>query len=152
MQLGLYLDILDDKSFTEALDYSAGLELDTVEIGTGNFSSSPHCRLDDLVQSQSAREELLGAITERGLTLSALNCSGNLIDPHPERRERCQQVYYDTIRVGECPWAGHCHHAERLSRITRRRNLSQLGNGHLAGRIRGMRPAAVGRGSHAVLA
>ena len=71
MQLGLYMDILDEKSFIEALDYSAGLELDTVEIGTGNFSSAPHCRLDELVQSQTAREEFLGAITERGLVLSA---------------------------------------------------------------------------------
>ena len=66
MQLGLYMDILDGKSFIEALDYSAGLELDTVEIGTGNFSSSPHCRLDELVQSQTAREEFLGAIADRG--------------------------------------------------------------------------------------
>ena len=41
----------------------------------------------------------MGAITDRGLALSALNCSGNLLDPHPERRQRCQQVYYDTIRV-----------------------------------------------------
>lgn len=99
MKLGLYMDILNDKSFTEALDYAAGLGLDAVEIGTGNFSAAPHCQLDELVKSQAARDEFLGAITERGLTLSALNCSGNLLDPHPERRQRCQQVYYDTVRV-----------------------------------------------------
>ena len=52
-------------------------------------------------RARSARDEFLGAITDRGLVLSALNCSGNLLDPHPERRERCQQVYYDTIRVAK---------------------------------------------------
>jgi len=99
MKLGLYMDILNDKSFTEALDYAAGLGLDAVEIGTGNFSAAPHCKLDELVQSPAARDDFMGAITDRGLVLSALNCSGNLLDPHPERRQRCQQVYYDTVRV-----------------------------------------------------
>ena len=48
MKLGLYMDILNDMSFTEALDYAAGLGLDAVEIGTGNFSAAPHCQLDEL--------------------------------------------------------------------------------------------------------
>lgn len=99
MKLGVNTDGLRDLSFTEALDYAAGLGLQAVEVNTGNFSTAPHCDLERLVESQAARDEFLGAITDRGLFLSALNCSGNLLDPHPERRERSQQTFRHTVRA-----------------------------------------------------
>jgi sugar phosphate isomerase/epimerase len=101
MKIGLFTDGLRDMSFESMLDWCAAHGIDAVEIGTGNFSPAPHCVFGTLVESDSARAEFLGAIATRGLHLSALNCSGNLLDPDSERRERTQQIFRDTVRLAE---------------------------------------------------
>jgi len=99
MKIGLYTDSLGDRNFEEALDWAVSEGVETVEIGTGNFSPAPHCNLNELLDSKKARKQFLAAITERGLTLSALNCNGNLLDPDPERRDGSQAVFNKTVKV-----------------------------------------------------
>ena len=99
MKIGLYSDSLADLSFTAALDWIAAQGIEAVEIGTGNFSQSPHCDLARLLSDADARAEFTGAIQSRGLTLSALNCNGNLLDPHPERGERARYTFYKTVQA-----------------------------------------------------
>jgi sugar phosphate isomerase/epimerase len=99
MKIGLYTDSLQDLSFEEALDWIAEQGIEAVEFGTGNFSASLHCDLDKLFNEATARESFKEAIESRGLTLSALNCSGNLLDPHPERGKMSQDVFHKTVEV-----------------------------------------------------
>ena len=99
MKIGLFTDSLRDLSFTAALDWVALQGIEAVEIGTGNFSDAPHCDLDKLKQDATARVEFKAAIENRGLTLSALNCSGNLLDPHPQRRKTSQDTFYKTVQA-----------------------------------------------------
>jgi len=99
MKIGLFTDSLADLSFEEALDWAAAQGLQAVEIGTGNFSPAPHCDLQKLIDDQQARQQFLRALASRGLELSALNCNGNLLDPHPDRRKRAQQVFQDTLQA-----------------------------------------------------
>jgi len=99
MKIGLFTDSLADLSFEEALDWAAAQGLQAVEIGTGNFSPAPHCDMKKLIDDQQARQQFLRALASRGLELSALNCNGNLLDPHPDRRVRAQQVFQDTLQA-----------------------------------------------------
>jgi|TARA_B100000809_G_scaffold83357_1_gene81712 sugar phosphate isomerase/epimerase len=99
MQIGLFTDGLAAMGFTEALDWAVSREIEAVEIGTGGFSNTPHCNLQELVESGQARDEFMGAITSRNLTLSALNCNGNPLDPDPERGARTQQELRQTIEL-----------------------------------------------------
>lgn len=99
MKIGLFTDILQDLTFIEALDWSVEHGIEAVEIGTGNFSPAPHCDLDHLLDDEDARTGFQTAIEERGLTLSALNASGNLLDPHPQRGRRAQDTFYKTVRL-----------------------------------------------------
>ena len=99
MKIGLVTDSLQDLSYTAALDWIAAQGLEAVEIGTGNFSTAPHCDLGKLLASPDACAEFKAALESRGLTLSAFNCSGNLLDPHPERREKSQDTFYQTVRL-----------------------------------------------------
>jgi len=99
MKIGLFTDSLADLSFEEALDWAAAQGLQAVEIGTGNFSPAPHCDLKKLIEDQQARQQFLRALASRDLELSALNCNGNLLDPHPDRRKRAQQVFQDTLQA-----------------------------------------------------
>lgn len=99
MRIGLFTDSLGEVSFEHALDWAAEHGIEAVEIGTGNFSPAPHCDVVRLVENQDARRAFRQAIETRGLALSALNCSGNLLDPHPQRREAAQKVFHDTLRA-----------------------------------------------------
>jgi sugar phosphate isomerase/epimerase len=99
MKLGLVTDVLRDLAFELALDWIAAQGIEAVEIATGNFSPAPHCDLEALSASADARQRFLDAIASRGLELSALNCNGNLLDPHPERRAKSQATYYKTVRL-----------------------------------------------------
>jgi sugar phosphate isomerase/epimerase len=101
MKICLFTDSLSDLPFEAMLDWCAANGLESVEIGTGNFSASPHLNLAHLLVSSAARFEFLGAVAQRGLQLSALNCSGNVLDASLERRSRSQQVFYDTVKLAE---------------------------------------------------
>ncbi len=99
MKIGLFTDSLHDLSFTNALDWCVSNGIETVEIGTGNFSPAPHCDLVALLNDENARAEFKAAIESRGLTLSAINCNGNQLDPHPERRKTHEDTFFKTIEA-----------------------------------------------------
>jgi sugar phosphate isomerase/epimerase len=97
MKIGLFSDSLGEMSFETMLDWLVSEGIEAVEIGTGNFSPSPHCDLDKLVDDEDYRTTFIRSIKNRGLELSALNCNGNLLDPHPDRRALAQSVFHKTI-------------------------------------------------------
>lgn len=99
MKIGLFTDGLPDLDFHAALDWVVEREIEAVEISTGGFSNTPHCNRKELLSSEDARSSFLESISSRGLTLSALNCNGNLLDPHPERRNILQDIVRDTIEL-----------------------------------------------------
>lgn len=99
MKIGLFTDSLRELSFEAALDWAASAGVEAVEIGTGNFSQAPHCDVDALIEDPGARKRFMEALSKRGLGLSALNCNGNLLDPHPDRRAQAQEIYHKTLRA-----------------------------------------------------
>ncbi len=97
MQIGLITDSLGSLPFEEAVDVARASGLTSVEVATGNWSQAPHCDLATLVASKVARDEFAGVVTDRGLTISALNANGNQL--HPVSGARQSQVLHDTIEV-----------------------------------------------------
>ncbi|WP_431805057.1 sugar phosphate isomerase/epimerase family protein [Halobacillus andaensis] len=81
MKTGLVTDILSYMPFEEMLDTCRELGIETLELGCGNWSSAPHLDLDGLLESADKRKQLLETIQSRGLEISALNCSGNQLEP-----------------------------------------------------------------------
>lgn len=84
MKAGLVTDILGYMSFEEMLDTCSELGIETLELGCGNWSKSPHVDLHKLIESSDERKGFLDAIKSRGLEIAALNCSGNQLEPTPE--------------------------------------------------------------------
>lgn len=99
MRIGLFTDSLGDMDLEAALDWAAEQGIEAVEIGTGNFSAAPHCDLNRLLQDEAARSQFGQAIEARGLTLSALNCNGNLLDPDRERGRAAQETFEGTLQL-----------------------------------------------------
>lgn len=81
MKIGLNTDSLAALSLEELLDYAAELGLDCVEFGLGGWSTAPHVDLQLLLNHAKERDRLLGMLRERGLSISALNASGNPLHP-----------------------------------------------------------------------
>ena len=99
MKIGLITDSLQDIPFLEALEWIASIGIESVEISAGGFSRALHCDLDQLNTDDRARAQFQAAIASRGLALSALNCNGNPVDPHPARGLKHQQDLYHTIEL-----------------------------------------------------
>jgi sugar phosphate isomerase/epimerase len=99
MKIGLFTDGFMQLPFLEVLAKAAGLGIQAVEIGTGNFSPATHCDLDRLLTNAPARQEFLGAIASHGLELAALNCSGNPIHPNSEVALKASDVTRKTLEL-----------------------------------------------------
>lgn len=87
MKIGLNSDSLGMLSIDQALDVAAELGIQCVELPTGAWSAAPHVDLERLLESETARRELLARVHDRGLTISALTCNGNQLNPGHSGRE-----------------------------------------------------------------
>ncbi len=83
MKLGAYTACLHDRTLVEVLHLLAGLGLTAIEVNSGGFIPAPHCPVDALLASATARRDYLDQIAAAGLTLTALNCNGNPLNPLP---------------------------------------------------------------------
>lgn len=84
MKVGLVTDILDYMPFEEMLDTCVDQGIETLELGCGNWSKAPHLDLDGLLGSAAKRKRFLNELNVRGISIAALNCSGNQLDPSDE--------------------------------------------------------------------
>lgn len=84
MKLGLYNAILHDRPLPEAIKVVADLGLTGIEINTGGFLPAVHVpTFDEILTSDSARDEFLGAFEGTGVAIAGLNCNGNPLHPNP---------------------------------------------------------------------
>ena len=83
MKLGAYTACLHDRPLPEALDVLKSNGLTSVEVNSGGFIPSPHCHVDLLLSSKSARADYLDVFASRGMELTGLNCNGNPLNPLP---------------------------------------------------------------------
>jgi sugar phosphate isomerase/epimerase len=82
MKLGVYDAILHDRSLPEALEVIAGLGLQGIELNSGGFLPAAHIpTFDDILVSDTARDEFLGIFEGTGVSIAGLNCNGNPLHP-----------------------------------------------------------------------
>ena len=84
MKVGLVTDILGYMPFEEMLDTCVEQGIETLELGCGNWSKAPHLDLDGLLDNAAKRKQFLNELNVRGISIAALNCSGNQLDPSDE--------------------------------------------------------------------
>ena len=99
MKVGLFTVILQSMPFEQALDYLAGLGVQTVEIGAGAFSGTAHCEPASLLASDRAAKAFLHAIQSRGLEISCLSVHGNPLHPNREIAEQHHAAFERCLRL-----------------------------------------------------
>ncbi|MBV9998144.1 MAG: sugar phosphate isomerase/epimerase [Verrucomicrobia bacterium] len=97
MKLSAVSDSLGHLSYEDAAKASAGLGIAALEICMGNWSGAPHANVRSLLESKEERQKFLAVLERHGLSLAALNCSGNQL--HPVDGKRHSEVVYDTVRL-----------------------------------------------------
>ncbi|KJV44847.1 hypothetical protein VH86_23560 [Pantoea sp. BL1] len=81
MKLSFCTDSLGHLPFEAMLDKLLELGVYGVEMTTGGWSSAPHLPTEALLGSATQRQNLLKALESRGMSIAALNVSGNPLDP-----------------------------------------------------------------------
>jgi sugar phosphate isomerase/epimerase len=101
MKLGLLAVLFSDRPLSEVLEMIRSLELDTIELGAGNYPGDAHCPVKDLLGSKPKRDELMALVKGEGLEISALSCHGNCLHPDKAFAKKNVQVQTDTIKLAE---------------------------------------------------
>jgi sugar phosphate isomerase/epimerase len=83
MKLGVYNAILHDRPLPAALEVIAGLGLTGIEINSGGFLPATHIpTFDEILTSDTARDDYLGIFEGTGVAIAGLNCNGNPLHPN----------------------------------------------------------------------
>jgi len=100
MRIGVFTALLSNFPLDKVLDKLSGLDIRTVELGTGNYPGDPHCKLD-MLNDRQALAEFKKKIEGRGFTISALSCHGNPLHPDRALAKAYQETSKKTVRLAE---------------------------------------------------
>ena len=101
MRIGVFTVLFQNLPFEGALDKAAAAGVTAVEIGSGGYPGSHHCPVDELLESESKRQQYLQAIQSRGLVLSALSCHYEPLHPDRAIAEESDQVFRKSVRLAQ---------------------------------------------------
>jgi sugar phosphate isomerase/epimerase len=102
MRLGLYGAILHDRSLPDAIQVVANVGLTGLEINTGGFLPAVHVpAIDDILVSDTARDDFLGIFEGTGVSIAGLNANGNPLHPNRAIGEKQAEDVRRSIRLAE---------------------------------------------------
>ena len=102
MKLGLFTPVFAKLSFREMIAKVRSLgRVHAIELGTGCWPGSDHVDTDRLLKNGDGAREFKKAITDAGLTISALSCHGNPLHPDASLAQRDDEVFRKTVRLAE---------------------------------------------------
>ncbi len=100
MRLGLFTALMGQFTLDEVIARIKKLNISTVELGTGNYPTDPHCKLDYLT-NREARETFQKKLRDNGISISALSCHGNPLHPVKAVRDKFVDTSRKTIQLAE---------------------------------------------------
>jgi sugar phosphate isomerase/epimerase len=100
MRVGVFTPLLSQLPLAAVLKKLKGLQIETVELGTGNYPGDAHCKLA-MLDDASALAEFKKIIADHGAIVSALSCHGNSLHPDKEFANKHREVSRKTILLAE---------------------------------------------------
>jgi sugar phosphate isomerase/epimerase len=101
MKLGVFSVLFQQLPLEAALDRIAAKGLEAVEIGTGGYPGTHHCKPDELLGNQGKLKAFKQAFDSRGLTISALSCHGNPLHPNQSVARQYHEDFMKTLNLAE---------------------------------------------------
>jgi sugar phosphate isomerase/epimerase len=100
MNVGVFTPLLSDLALPDVLDKLRGLNINTLELGTGNYPGDAHCKLS-MLEDANALADFQVLLARRDINISALSCHGNPLHPDPARAAHDADVSRRTILLAE---------------------------------------------------
>ena len=100
MRVGVFTPLLSSLSLDEVIRKLTQLNIDHLELPTGNYVGDAHCKLSMLDSSTQLRE-FKKKLEDYGVTISALSSHGNPLHPDPNRAQHDREVSRKTILLAE---------------------------------------------------
>lgn len=101
MKLGVYLALLADMSFEQALVYLTQRDIHVVEVGCGGYSGTFHADPDILLNDERALNNFTNLLEQYHVEISALNCSGNPVHPQKKIADEFHIAYEKGVLLAE---------------------------------------------------
>jgi sugar phosphate isomerase/epimerase len=100
MKVGVFTALLSQMPLRSVLEKLKAFDIETVELGTGNYPGDAHCKLS-MLENKSALAEFKSALADGGASISALSCHGNPLHPDKGRAKAAREVSRKTILLAE---------------------------------------------------
>src|SRR5947209_6366401 len=98
MRVGCFTPLLSTFPLEKVFEKLKGLNITTVELGTGNYPGDPHCKLSMLKNGKELKE-FKKKLDDNGFSISALSCHGNPLHPDPAIRKGYQETSKATVHL-----------------------------------------------------
>lgn len=100
MKLGVFTPVFGKLAFPEMLDAVTALgPVSAIELGTGGWPGRDHIDPDGLLGCATNTKTFRTAVSDAGLTISALSCHGNPLHPDAARASADDETFRKTVRL-----------------------------------------------------
>src|SRR3954453_21820273 len=100
MRVGCFTPLLSPFPLEKVIEKLKALNIETVELGTGNYPGDPHCKLS-MLEKNTELIDFKKKLDDHGFTISALSSHGNPLHPNQEIAKLHQETSRKTILLAE---------------------------------------------------
>jgi sugar phosphate isomerase/epimerase len=100
VRVGVFTPLLSQLPLDDVLKKLKALNIDTVELGTGNYPGDPHCKLS-MLDNKNELNEFKKKLADNGFSISALSSHGNPLHPNPEIAKHDAETSRKTVLLAE---------------------------------------------------
>src|SRR5271170_8498812 len=100
MKVGVFTALLSQLPLQQVLEKLKAFDINTVELGTGNYPGDAHCKLS-MLENSASLSEFRSVVADHGATISALSCPGSPLHPDKDRARAARQVSRNTVLLAE---------------------------------------------------
>jgi sugar phosphate isomerase/epimerase len=100
MRVGVFTPLLSQLPLEAVLVSLKALQIDTLELGTGNYPGDAHCKLA-MLEDAAALTDFQKTLSGHGTSISALSCHGNPLHPDQARAKHDREISRKTILLAE---------------------------------------------------
>ena len=100
MRVGVFTPLLSQLPLESVLKKLTTLNINTVELATGNYVGDAHCKLS-MLDNSSALSDFKKTLADHGFSISALSCHGNPLHPDKAIATAHRDVSRKTILLAE---------------------------------------------------
>ena len=100
MRVGCFTALLAQMPLDQVLAKLKGLNISTVELGTGNYPGDPHCKLS-MLDNKTELKDFKQKLADSGVSISALSCHGEPLHPDAAISKANQETNRKTILLAE---------------------------------------------------